>query len=142
MTVFIEELRLSTAGEGTMVDITENVQQIVSRSSLSQGIATVFVVGSTGALTTVEFEPGLRKDLPAALDRIAPKTMSYAHHETWHDDNGHSHVKASIVGPSLTLPFREGRLLHGTWQQVVFLELDTSARKRTLVVTCVGDPAP
>jgi len=97
------------------------------------------VPGSTGTLTTIEYEPGLMKDLPKAFERIAPKKEYYNHHETWHDDNGHSHVRASIMGPSITIPIKNGKLLHGTWQQIVFVELDTRPRNRNLIVEIVGE---
>jgi len=99
----------------------------------------VFVVGSTGAVTTMEYEPGLQKDLPRALELLAPKHQRYDHHETWHDDNGHSHVRASIMGPSITLPVRNGKLIHGTWQQLVFMEFDTRPRDRKILIQIVGE---
>jgi secondary thiamine-phosphate synthase enzyme len=122
-----------------MVNITDDVQNVVNKSQFKDGIACVFINGSTGGVTTIEFEPGLQKDLPRALERIAPKNIPYDHHETWHDDNGHSHVRASIIGPSITIPIRNGKLLHGTWQQVVFLEFDTRPRRRTIIVQIVGE---
>ena len=139
ITVYNKEIHLQTQGEDDIIDITEKVENIVNTSKIKNGIACLFVVGSTGALTTIEYEPGLKKDLPRALERIAPKNIHYDHHETWHDDNGHSHIRASLIGPSVTIPIREGCLIHGTWQQVVFIELDTQPRKRTIVVQLVGE---
>lgn len=139
MTVFHEEIVIKTHGEGDILDITEKVQQVIHQSKIQNGIACLFIPGSTGAITTLEYEPGLLQDLPRALERVAPKGIPYNHHETWHDDNGHSHVRASLLGPSLTVPIQDGTLIHGTWQQIVFLELDTQPRKRTIIVQIVGE---
>lgn len=139
MGVFYDEINIKTQGEPDIVDITKDIQNIVNRSPLRDGLACIFVAGSTGALTTIEFEPGLMKDLPRALEIIAPKGIHYDHHETWHDDNGHSHVRASIMGPSLTIPIKNQKLIHGTWQQIVFVELDTSPRNRSIIVQLVGE---
>jgi secondary thiamine-phosphate synthase enzyme len=139
MTVFHGEIVIKTHGEGDILDITEKVQQVIHQSKIQNGIACLFIPGSTGAITTLEYEPGLLQDLPRALERVAPKGIPYNHHETWHDDNGHSHVRASLLGPSLTVPIQDGTLIHGTWQQIVFLELDTQPRKRTIIVQIVGE---
>lgn len=139
MGVFYDEINIKTQGEPDIVDITKDIQNIVNRSPLRDGLACIFIAGSTGALTTIEFEPGLMKDLPRALGIIAPKGIHYDHHETWHDDNGHSHVRASIMGPSLTIPIKNQKLIHGTWQQIVFVELDTSPRNRSIIVQLVGE---
>jgi len=133
------KIEFSTDGEGSIKDITEEVKAEVKASNISNGITTLFVPGSTGAVTTLEYEPGLIKDLPAALERIAPRGASYEHQKMWHDGNGHSHVRASIIGPSLTIPVLEGQLSLGTWQQVVFLELDIKPRMRSLVLTTMGE---
>lgn len=121
-----------------MVDITGEVQRIVAESGIADGIALVFCPGSTGALTTIEYEPGLLHDLPAALERVAPVDISYRHDETWHDGNGRSHVKAALIGPDITVPVENGRLVLGTWQQIVFIECDIRPRSRTLIVHIVG----
>jgi len=134
-----EYLSLSTAGEPEIINITDEVQKIVDLSSLKDGIATVFVPGSTAAITTLEYEDGLLVDLSRMLDRVAPKKLEYEHEKAWHDGNGHSHVRASLLGPSLTVPFAEGRLILGTWQQIVFLELDNRPRKREIVVQLIGE---
>jgi secondary thiamine-phosphate synthase enzyme len=130
---------VATRGDSEMVDVTERVQALVAEHGFREGQALVFVVGSTAAVTTVEFEPGLRQDVPAALERLAPRDAPYAHEQTWHDDNGHSHVRASLLGPSLAVPFTEGRLLLGTWQQVVLIDFDTRPRRRELVVQLSGE---
>ena len=139
MSVYCGELKLGTNGEVDIIDITADVQDLVSKSKIKDGIVCIFVPGSTGTVTSIEYEPGLMKDLSKALEKIAPKDVYYNHHETWHDDNGHSHVRASVMGPSTTFPIRNGKLIHGTWQQVVFVELDTRSRNRKLVVHIVGE---
>ena len=139
MSVFYDEISIQTNGEVDIVDITNDIQKTVSKSKIKNGIVCVFVKGSTGTITTIEYEPGLMKDLPRALEKIAPKKDYYNHHETWHDDNGHSHVRASLMGPSITMPIKDGKLLHGTWQQVVFVELDTSPRDRNIIVQILGE---
>ena len=139
MPVFTKRLQLKTMGENDVVDITERVQQAVAESGFDAGVTTVFVPGSTAAVTTIEFEPGLAHDFPRMLERLAPKNIAYEHQEAWHDDNGRSHVKASLVGPSISVPFEGGRLTLGTWQQVVFVELDIRPRSREVVVQMVGE---
>ena len=139
MGVYSDQINIKTNGEVDIIDITDEIQNSISKSKLKDGIICIFVPGSTGTLTTIEYEPGLMKDLPQALEKIAPKKIYYNHHETWHDDNGHSHVRASLMGPSITVPFRNKKLLHGTWQQIVFVELDTSPRNRELIVQIVGE---
>jgi secondary thiamine-phosphate synthase enzyme len=139
LAVVTRQLSISTQGEGDMLDITGNVAEAVAGSKLRSGVVTVFVPGSTGALTTIEYEPGLLKDLPNILERLAPKNLGYEHERRWHDGNGHSHVRASIIGPSITVPFVDGRLTLGTWQQIVFMELDVHSRRRELVLQIVGE---
>jgi secondary thiamine-phosphate synthase enzyme len=139
MSVYYDELSIKTKGEVDIVDITSDVQKIVSKSKIKDGIICVFVLGSTGSITTLEYEPGLMQDLPKALEKIAPKDIYYKHHETWHDDNGHSHVRASLMGPSKSFPIKNGKLLHGTWQQLVFVEFDTRPRNRNIIVQIVGE---
>ena len=139
MGVYYDEITIQTNGETDMVDLTDGIQSTIRKSNLKDGIACIFVGGSTGTVTTIEYEPGLMKDLPRALEKIAPKGIYYNHHETWHDDNGHSHVRASIMGPSLTVPIRNGSVLHGTWQQIVFVEFDTRPRTRKIAVQIVGE---
>lgn len=122
-----------------MFDITRKIQGAVSESGLKDGIAVVFVAGSTGAVTTIEYEPGLLADFPDMLQRIAPREIQYEHERRWHDGNGHSHVQASMIGPSLTVPFNGSRLTLGTWQQIVFVELDVRPRSRQLLVQMIGE---
>jgi secondary thiamine-phosphate synthase enzyme len=124
---------------GEVLDITDEVQEALEKTSLKTGVVTVFVTGATAAITTIEYEDGLVADLGDALQRIAPVEIDYAHNERWHDGNGHSHIRASLLGPGLTVPFCEGRLMLGTWQQIVFLELDNRPRKRKVVVQIMGE---
>jgi secondary thiamine-phosphate synthase enzyme len=138
MNIVTKSINVESHGETDMIDITARVQQALAESKLQDGILTLFVQGSTAALTTIEYEEGLLMDLPQALERIAPREASYEHERKWHDGNGHSHVRASVLGPSLTIPFIKGRLTLGTWQQVVFIELDTRNRSRDLVIQIVG----
>ncbi len=139
MGVVTEIIELDTPGEVQVVDLTDRVQGALTGSGLMTGIACVFNPGSTGALTTIEYEPGLVADLPAALERLFPKGITYRHDETWHDGNGHSHIRASMIGPGITVPFVDGRLSLGTWQQIVFVELDNKPHHRRLVVQMVGE---
>jgi secondary thiamine-phosphate synthase enzyme len=139
MAVVTKEIRVQTRGECDIVDLTDRVQEAVGSSGLKHGVVTVFVGGSTAAITTIEYEPGLLQDLQAALERVAPKSAEYKHEERWHDGNGHSHVRASILGPSLVVPFRDGKLCLGTWQQIVLVELDIRARSRTIVLQIIGE---
>ena len=131
-------LVLKTKGNTDIIDITVKVQEQLENSGMEEGQITLFVSGSTGSLTTMEFEPNLVKDLKDAFERIAPENMEYAHHITWGDHNGHSHIRASLLGPSLTVPFRKKRLTLGTWQQIVFIDFDTSGRTRKLLLQIIG----
>jgi secondary thiamine-phosphate synthase enzyme len=140
MTVSTHHLEYRTRASDEVLDITQDVQGAVSASGVREGLACVFVVGSTAAVTTVEHEPGLVADLRAAMDRLYPKGEDYEHHRRWGDGNGHSHVRASLIGPSLTVPVVGGSLLLGTWQQIVLMELDNKSRSRRLTVQVVGDP--
>jgi len=139
MTISRHVLKLHTIHEGELIDITNQVQNAIKKSKSSDGVAFLFVPGSTAALTTIEFEPGLEKDFPAALERLVPKALSYEHEKTWHDGNGHSHVQASLLGPDLTVPFQNGKLSLGTWQQIVLVELDTVPRDRTVIVQLLAE---
>jgi len=122
-----------------MQDLTEKVMQIVAASGIRTGLANVFNAGSTGAVGLIEFEPGLEKDLPELLDRLIPPGRNYGHEQTWHDGNGHSHLQATLLGFSLTVPVSEGKLVLGTWQQIFHLECDIKVRRRELVVTVTGE---
>jgi secondary thiamine-phosphate synthase enzyme len=132
-------LRCHTRGNDDIVDLTEEVQSAVSATGVRVGQAALLVHGSTAALTTLEYEPGLvNHDIGAALERLAPRDDRYVHEETWHDDNGHSHVRASLNGPSLSLPIVDGRVPLGTWQQIVVVDSDTRPRERTIHLSVVG----
>ena len=122
-----------------MHDLTDEVDQIVNSSGVRIGTVNVFNVGSTGAIGTIEFEPGLQKDLPSMLDKLLPPNREYGHEQAWHDGNGHSHLQATMLGPSLTVPVKDGKLVLGTWQQVFHLECDIKPRQRTIVVTVIGE---
>jgi secondary thiamine-phosphate synthase enzyme len=139
MAIVTDSVRLETRGEAHMIDLTDRVQAVVERHGFREGQALIFVSGSTAGLTTVEFEPGMLEDLPAAFERIAPRGIRYQHEETWHDGNGHSHVRAALLGPSLTVPFRDGHLLLGTWQQITLVDFDNRPRRREVVVQLSGE---
>jgi secondary thiamine-phosphate synthase enzyme len=139
MITYSDEIHLETQGEPGIIDVTQQVKEQVSKSKIQSGLVTIFCTGSTAALTTIEYEPGLLKDLPDAMERFAPRDAVYEHHLRWQDGNGHSHVRASIIGPSITIPIQKGELPLGTWQQIVFLELDIRPRSRLLVVQVIGE---
>ncbi len=134
-----ERISIHTSGHGDMHDLTEQVAQAVEGSGVRTGLANIFGVGSTSALGMIEFEPGLKRDLPALLDRLIPPSRSYGHEQAWHDGNGHSHLQATLLGQSLTVPVSQGRPVLGTWQQIFHLECDVRGRDRTIIVTIVGD---
>jgi secondary thiamine-phosphate synthase enzyme len=139
--IFLIQLRYIEfqANSGDIVNITEEVSQSLDESGVHSGLLTVFVSGATGAITTVEYESGLIEDMKAALERWSPKDLLYVHNEKWHDGNGHSHIRAALIGPSLTIPFAEGQLMLGTWQQIVFLEMDSRPRHRKIVIHIMGE---
>ena len=140
MTVITKSIKVQSKGENDIIDLTNHIAEKIKESKISNGIVTIFVTGSTGALTTIEYEPGLLKDFPDMLSRIAPNELNYEHEQMWHDGNGRSHVKASLIGPSLTIPFNENNMLLGTWQQIVFVELDTRRRRdRNIVLQIIGE---
>ena len=132
-------IRLHTRGNADAHDLTDGVAQIVARSGIRAGTATVFTPSSTSALTTIEYEDGTLADLRRALDEIAPPGRDYRHHLRWGDDNGHAHLRAALLGPSLSIPVVEGQLALGTWQQILFLDFDTGPRQREIVVQVVGE---
>ena len=134
-----QEISINTKGHGDMRNLTEQVAAIVTSSGIQTGAVNIFNVGSTAAIGTIEFEPGLQHDLPAILDKLIPPSRSYGHEQAWHDGNGHSHLQATLLGPSLTVPIAEGKLVLGTWQQIFHLECDVRGRQRTVLVTVVGD---
>lgn len=140
MTAVSETIRRSTDGDVDIIDLTGEVQSIVERSGVRIGQVVVMVVGSTAGITTLEYEPGLvNHDISAAMERVAPSDGRYRHEQTWHDDNGHSHVRAALTGPSSAFPVVDGRIPLGTWQQIVLLDFDTRPRHREIVVSVVGN---
>ena len=139
MTVTSITQELRTKGGNDCVDITDAVQEAVGRAKLRQGIATVFVTGSTAGVTTIEHEPGLVRDLKEAVRRLFPEDLRYAHHDSGGDDNGFSHLRASLIGPSLTVPIANGRLQLGTWQQIVLIDFDTRPRTRSYLIQLLGE---
>jgi len=132
-------VRLATQKEGEILDITDKVQTIVENGNIQNGVVFLFVPGSTAALTTIEYEPGLLVDLPSILERIAPRDGSYEHEKRWHDGNGHSNIRASLIGPDLSVPFERKKLMLGTWQQIVFIEFDVRPRDRAVIVHSIGE---
>lgn len=140
MAVHTHRITVESKGNTHILDLTERVAHFVEVSATRQGIVTVFVIGSTAAISTTEFEPGLVKsDFRTAFERIAPEEGDYEHEKTWHDDNGHSHVRATLTGPSLTVPIVDGRMTLGTWQQIVLMDFDTRPRRREVVVQILGE---
>ncbi len=137
--IYQEQIGLATNNNGDMHDITKEVNEIVRNSGIKTGIAHIFNIGSTGSIGTIEFEPGLKKDLPEILNKLMPPSEEYGHEQTWHDGNGHSHLQATMLGPSLTVPIANGKLELGTWQQIFHLECDTKSRMRKIVVTIYGE---
>ena len=137
--VFQKQFTVSTKGPGDMHDLTAQVAAAIDESKVRTGIVHVFNVGSTAAVGVIEFEPGLRQDLPAALNRLFPPSRDYAHEQTWHDGNGHSHLQATTLGPSVSVPVADGKPLLGTWQQIFHIECDIHPRQRTIVVTVMGE---
>ena len=138
MTVYQAKITVSTSGHGDMNDMTDQITHIVCESGIQNGLVNIFNVGSTGAIGTIEFEPGLKRDLPEILDKLMPPSRSYGHEQAWHDGNGHSHLQATTLGPSISVPVTGGKLVLGTWQQVFHLECDVKSRNRTVVVTVMG----
>jgi len=138
--VITKKIQVGTRGNSEVLDITPQAAEAVAESGVKAGTATLFVVGSTAAITTTEYEPGLvNHDIKAAFEKIAPANARYEHEETWHDDNGHSHVRASLLGPSLVVPIVDGKLTLGTWQQIVLIEFDTCSRNRLVVCQIAGE---
>lgn len=137
--VVTKNIKLKSKGETDIINITSEVGDAVKKTELKSGMVTVFVAGATGGLTTVEYEPGLVKDLKDAFERMAPRRGEYAHNLRWGDGNGFSHVRASMLGPSLTVPFSGGKLILGTWQQIVFIDFDNRPRTRELVLQIIGE---
>ena len=139
MTVITKTAQIETRGENDVINITGQTSKALEESKLQDGIITVFISGSTAAITTIEYEPGLKQDFPRMLSRIVPTNIEYKHDNTWHDGNGHSHIKASLIGPSMTIPFKDGNLMLGTWQQIVLLETDIRPRQRKIILQIIGE---
>ena len=139
MKVLSDTIQMHSEGEDDIIDMTMQLSNKVKESKIKNGTVTIFVSGSTAAVTTIEYEPGLVHDFPVMLSRIVPKDIEYEHDNTWHDGNGHSHVRSSLIGPSLTIPIIGGKLTLGTWQQVVLLEMDTRPRNRTVILQIIGE---
>jgi secondary thiamine-phosphate synthase enzyme len=133
------EIQVQTTGHKEMHDLTDEVARIVADSGVRSGVAHIFNVGSTAAVGTIEFEPGLEEDLPNMLDKLLPPSRNYGHEHAWHDGNGHSHLQATLLGPSLTVPIKDRKLVLGTWQQIFHLECDIKPRRRTIAITVMGD---
>lgn len=136
---FVDKIPVSTSGELDVVDITGEVRQLIMESGVSDGVAHIFVAGATAALTTIEFEPGAVTDLKEAFSRLIPREREYAHNARWGDGNGHSHVRAAMLGPDITVPVRDGDTLLGTWQQIILVEFDTKSRNREIHLTIMGE---
>src|SRR5579884_2635504 len=134
-----QQISLQTRGHGDMHDLTEKIASITTASGIATGIANIFNLRSTAGIGVIEFEPGLQRDLPETLDRLIPPSRHYGHEQAWHDGNGHSHLQATLLGTSLTVPVSNGKPLLGTWQQIFHLECDVRGRQRTIVVTVTGD---
>ena len=134
-----ESIQINTTDHGEMHNITNDIEDIVRRSNIDTGIAHVFNIGSTGSIGAIEFEPGLVEDLPNILDKLMPPSRTYGHELAWHDGNGHSHLQATVMGPSITVPVNKGSLVLGTWQQIFHIECDIKPRQRSIVVTVTGD---
>jgi secondary thiamine-phosphate synthase enzyme len=134
-----EHIELRTAGNCDVIDITDRVEGIVHQTGLQAGLVTVFVPGSTAALTTIEYEPGLVQDIKEMFGRLIPSNRTYQHDARWGDDNGHAHVRAALLGPSLTIPLEAGRLTLGAWQQIVLIDMDNRPRARDLIVQIMGE---
>ena len=137
--VVTEEIALNTRGECDIIDITPNIEQEVAKAGMAKGVVTIFVAGSTAGLTTIEFESGVLADLQNTWERIVPKNITYAHDRRWGDGNGYSHVRASLLGASLTVPFSNKRLMVGTWQQIVLVDFDNRPRSRQVILQIMGE---
>jgi secondary thiamine-phosphate synthase enzyme len=139
MKVITDFIDISSKGDSDIVDVTPQIEEVLQHSGLTDGHVLVFVSGSTAGVTTIEYEPGLQKDLPVALDKLAPASERYQHDAAWGDGNGHAHVRAALIGASLTVPFKEGRMLLGNWQQIVVVDCDNRPRNRSIVIQMIGE---
>lgn len=139
MSIITQSVHLETQGNTDIIDITDKVRSILIKNDVGSGIINIFVPGATGALTTIEYESGLIDDFKQLIDTLIPRKYDYAHNERWHDGNGHSHIRASVIGPSLTVPFVQKKLLLGTWQQIIFIDFDNCSRSREIILQIVGE---
>lgn len=139
MSVKTYHISVSSRGDSDIHDLTQHVAEKLAESELKDGLATVFVPGSTASITTIEFEPGLRKDMPEVLQRLVPSNVQYHHDDTWGDGNGYAHVRAALIGPGITVPFENGGLCLGTWQQIVLMDFDNRPRRRDIVLQFIGE---
>lgn len=133
------EISFQTSGPGDMIDITAQMNQRVGESGITSGTITAFAPGATTGITTIEYEPGLIKDFPALMEKLAPSDIAYEHDNTWHDGNGFSHLRSALIGPDITVPFVAGKMTLGTWQQVIFCEFDNRPRQRTVILQIIGE---
>jgi secondary thiamine-phosphate synthase enzyme len=134
----LQFIEFNTTGSNDIIDLTQHLTTLLKKTKISQGCVLLFVPGATGALSTIEYEPGLIEDLPEFMEKIIPEKKYYHHNETWHDGNGHSHLRATLIGPSLTIPIHDRELILGTWQQVVFLEFDNKPHRRKIAAQFIG----
>lgn len=139
MTIKTTSVEKKTKGFSDVIDITNDVEAFIKKCEVMNGIATVFIPGSTGAVTTVEYEPGLKKDIPEFVEKILPRDAYYHHNETWNDGNGFSQMRSALFGPSLTVPFENGKLTLGTWQQIALLDFDARGRNRKVIIQVMGE---
>jgi secondary thiamine-phosphate synthase enzyme len=139
MAIITKIIKINTKGNGDMIDVTQDVEGFLADAGLKSGIVTVFVPGSTASVTTIEFEPGLVHDFPAAMERFAPAGIKYGHDMTWGDGNGYSHVRASVIGPGIVVPFNNKRIMLGKWQQVVIIDFDNRPRSREVIFQAMGE---
>ena len=137
--IYQKEIKISTSGHKHLQDLTPKIQKLLDELEVSTGLVNIFNVGSTGAIISTQFEPGLEEDIPNILDKLIPANLDYGHQQTWHDDNGHSHIQAVLLGASFTVPFRDKKLLLGTYQQIVHLECDVVPHERSLIITIYSD---
>jgi secondary thiamine-phosphate synthase enzyme len=137
--IYQHQISVTTNGSGDMHDLTEKVASFLHSTGVQAGLVNIFNIGSTAAVGTIEFEPGLERDLPSILNKLIPPSLDYGHEQTWHDGNGHSHLQATLLGPSLTVPISDGKLVLGTWQQIFHLECDVRGRQRMVMLTIIGE---
>jgi len=139
MEIITTSINIKTKGNTDIIDITDDVQSIINQYNFVEGNALIFVAGSTAGVTTIEYEPGLRKDYPDFFEKIIPENIRYHHDDTWHDGNGYAHIRASLQGASLIVPFKDKKLLTGTWQQIIIIDFDNRPRNRNIIVQLIGN---